>query len=550
MNAAPAPMPTQSIVRESDSPSAIGIVSEDEDASVMVQKIAAYFKSVTETTIPAAPSPVLTSEQSALCSITRRAEDAEAEVIRLRAVNESLCSQIEVMKKEKASISTIIENTSIINGRADMVDKAEYNRLQSEYNSVLHSLLMVQREAAQLRSELLYKSSQVVTVSSTEKESHQMHSEERSSLRDRIEFLKKDHSQQIDKMNRVFDSERKEFHKKISQMVSTSELDTLRGLLRETQQQLTSVTQSRDELIDINKDAVSQSTLQAAEIEKSRRAEQIESLMEELTREKAVRTKVQESYQSMALKLEEASSTIVKINQSRGDSEAAVHMMRHQLESKETEVLELQDRYNLLQSYRKDFEQTTASLQQKTSDLAAEEVKLRIKNDSLTSDNIAMAAALTDQKDQLTSCKSIMSAQQQKLSSLELDLTDTISKAGLHQKELTDALTTTKEQLKDATNEIQTLKHSIQDKEDTIASLQKTLSSEQRRVQTYMALEDDIASLQQKQKSLEDVIATLNTKLKTKVQTLKKSEEEVANYKKLVDILKPALKEAKKTGLL
>ena len=525
------PTPTQSIVREVDSPSGIGIVGDDEDASVMVQKIAAYFKIATESTLTASPTAAA-DNTSTVRSLTRRAEDAETEVIRLRAINDSLCAQIESMKKEKLSISTIMQNTSIISGKGDSVDKEEYDRLQSEYNAVLHSLLTVKREAAQLRSELLFVNNQsIVATVPIERESHRLHSEELTALRDRIEFIKKDHTHQLDKMNRIFDNERKQFHTKLTQMVSSSEVDTLRGLLRDTQQQLTSVTQSRDELIDLNKDAVSISTLQAAESEQCRRAEQVESLLEELTREKTIRTKIQEAYQSMAFKLEDANKSISKINQSRGDSEAAIQQVTHQLDSKTVEYQELRDRYELVQSYRKEYEESNRSLQEKVSDLNAEEIKTRILIDNLTADNSTMATALKDQKEQLVSCKSVMSTQQQKLDILKRDIDEKSTIAATHRQEFTIAITESQQQLRTSTEEANQLRISIQDRDSNISSLRHSLKQEQHRVEEIKSLEEGILLLQEKQKSLEGTISSKTSMLKLKSQNLKKTEDELSNYK-------------------
>ena len=249
--------------------------ADDEDTSVTIGKIAAYLHEVetkqarlsaaaaaavttTTTAVPpfadarTSPAPaaqavstttVVTStgagveaelrRQLAECRQTARTRELEAGEIRAMLDNER-----DGWRRQERDLRAECERLRSANssngGGGGGCSKAEYARLHAEHADVLHVSLAMQREAAQLRTQLLEAQTKAAAqVREARWELVQEHQAETAALRARADAMREEHAAQLAQLHRAEEADRAELLRRLAATVGADEHAALAAALAE-----------------------------------------------------------------------------------------------------------------------------------------------------------------------------------------------------------------------------------------------------------------------------------------------------------------------------
>eukprot|EP01063_Lacrimia_lanifica_P022410 TRINITY_DN30017_c0_g1_i1.p1 TRINITY_DN30017_c0_g1~~TRINITY_DN30017_c0_g1_i1.p1 ORF type:complete len:586 (+),score=256.31 TRINITY_DN30017_c0_g1_i1:114-1871(+) len=541
---------------------------EDEDASVTISRIAAFVKNSSARAGEAEDMErLLYQRDTHVHQLKTQLDQKNAEWHRER---EEHRKQIQLLTREKdAAVKAAAEHAEV---------KAEYDRLHGEYNTALHNSLSLQRETAQLRTELLEVQSkgsreERQRVRAERWEMEKVHSEEMTTLRKRIDVLKDEHSNQIAKLQASFEEDRTELLRRLSNCVPKSEMETLRAHLRHTENELAIANRRKMELLEEAQELVPMASLEAAEEEQTRRGEQVGELMEDLAAERTARRTDQEQLVALSRLSQDMTRKITHLDNSLAAKEAELASLAQQRLAEGHHAEALRDKYQLLERFHRESERTLEKLQQdydtavqgqQSSAAALQAAREEHKNDRDRQEAAAAEAQrrAQDQREEVVSLKTQVAGLQSRVSILETDLDNQTSKAISQQRDaskkledlsrqtysLQDRLHATLSDKEKAELEISRLHRAL---EDVDAQCEGLLQERARGEEHLAGLVAEVEAQKQARTKADESLTEVRAKLKARAEHANALSDKLKTHEKLLaEHLKPYFTAAKKAGLL
>ncbi|KAJ9462914.1 hypothetical protein DIPPA_05312 [Diplonema papillatum] len=571
------------------------VTDEGEDPSVTVSKIAAYVqemedkkrvqqkKSRTQLLSEAGRTENLSLELGTL----RRQLVTARESIRTQASSEeALRDEVHSLKlqlaKEKEAAEIVLLQMRPLEQKIgtleqtckQSVSKADHDKLKTEYNNILHSSLSLQREAAQLKAELLEQQSK-----EGREERHrlreetwkieQVHQEEVIRLRKRLEIVKEEAANEAVQLRRALEADKRELRARLEDCVPIDDYNLLRARLTEKQLEIEELAKDKANLEHASASLVPASSLEAAEQQQLQRAQQVEELVAALKTEKSLRATDQQHVQALSAQVTEHQQTATRLRTDAAQLENDASELRQKLHSATHLHESLLDKHELLERHSKENEKLLDKSQRDHEALLLSERHLNEQLEALKRDKteceanvVLLTASMQELRSELHMEQTKNHALESKISSLEGDLDTQTSKAIAQQKSyeatfedmqrentaLNTTLGETQREFRQREVRLVDVESSFQEVQTVNEHLEEQC---QKTLQTAAALKTQLTDAKKQLAAREDRVASLSENLAACQAALKASESKLRLYQShFTEFVKPSFAAAKKAGIL